>query len=218
MALSDEKKNSIAEAVNKKMNEQYVGTDRPEEITPGTINNILLYIFGKIYDASAEDLSGRSPDEIGAINSTQIYSRSAELCEDGYLRADFASKLVHLLIQGVQFFPNETVPAMSIVKFHPHTFQIVEVLKRIAFTTIIDSNRLKMAEFRGTEIISQIFQALIKQQGKKLLPSDWQTIYECSESRHRAVCDFIAGMTDRYCIEFYSRLVGINAPSIQKPY
>jgi dGTPase len=129
------------------------------------------------------------------------------------------SKLVHLLIQGIKFTPNQDFPALSSAKFDTETFKIVEVLKRTAYFTLIDSNRLKMAEHRGAEIINDIFEALITpEQGKKLLPRDWQLIYEHSGSRQRAVCDFIAGMTDRYCVEFYSRLVGINAPSIQKPY
>jgi len=110
-------------------------------------------------------------------------------------------------------------PALSRVKFNVETFKVVEVLKRTAYSTLIESNRLKMAEHRGTEIISHMFSALIKpEQGVKLLPQDWRSVYESSRSRHRAVCDFIAGMTDRYCVEFYSRFIGINAPSIQKPY
>jgi dGTPase len=219
MSLDNGRKKEISDAVNEKMEEEYGPMPRERQITPENMHEIFLYVFEKIYQPTQSDLSDRTAEEIAVINSTQVYSRSSELCDDGYLRAEFTSKLVNLLMQGVEFFQNREIPALSTVKFDLRTFRIVEVLKRVAFTTIIDSNRLKMAEHRGTEIIKQIFEALIKpEQGKKLLPKDWRVIYECSEFRHRAVCDFIAGMTDRYCIEFYSRLVGINAPSIQKPY
>jgi dGTPase len=217
MSLDDSRKKKIAEDVSAKMREEY-GKDSGE-LSESDVNQIFLFVFATIYAQPSEYFVDRSSEEIGVISSTQIYARSSELCEDGYLCSEFTSKLVHLLIQGINFIPNREFPALSSAKFDTETFKIVEVLKRTAYSTLIDSNRLKMAEHRGTEIISHIFKALIApEQGKKLLPEDWQLIYEYSGSPHRAVCDFIAGMTDRYCVEFYSRLVGINAPSIQKPY
>lgn len=217
MSLDDDKKKKIAQEVSEKMHEEY-GSEG-NDITEEDVNDIFLYVFAKIYAEPDNFPRDKTPEELNVIISTQIYSRSSELCDDGYLRSEFTSKLVHLLIQGVRLFPNPVTPPLSLVKFEIGTFKIVEVLKRVAYSTLIESNRLKMAEHRGTEIINHIFSALIKPDyGKKLLPNDWRTIYESSPSRHRAVCDFIAGMTDRYCVEFYSRLVGINAPSIQKPY
>jgi dGTPase len=217
MSLDDYRKKKIAEDVSAKMQEEY-GKDSGE-LSEKDINQIFLFVFATIYAQPSESFINRSAEEINVISSTQIYARSSELCEDGYLRSEFTSKLVHLLIQGIIFTPNIRCPALSTAKFDVETFKIVEVLKRTAYSTLIDSNRLKMAEHRGAEIINRIFKALIEpEHGKKLLPKDWQFIYEGSGSRQRAVCDFIAGMTDRYCVEFYSRLVGINAPSIQKPY
>jgi dGTPase len=34
----------------------------------------------------------------------------------------------------------------------------------------------------------------------------------------RTISDYIAGMTDAYCIEFYERILGRAAPSIQKQH
>ena len=79
-----------------------------------------------------------------------------------------------------------------------------------------------MAERRGSEIIKKIFYTLSdEKEGQRLLPDDWKEIYfgfTNGSMRKRTIVDFIAGMTDRYCVEFYSRIVGINPPSIHKPY
>ncbi|MGA9726232.1 MAG: hypothetical protein WBE80_09245 [Methylocella sp.] len=36
-------------------------------------------------------------------------------------------------------------------------------------------------------------------------------------AKKRVVCDFIAGMTDRYAVEFYSRIFSDSPQSIFKP-
>jgi dGTPase len=54
-----------------------------------------------------------------------------------------------------------------------------------------------------------------------LLPDDFREIHgnlKGIEEKMRATCDFIAGMTDRYALEFYARLTSSeNAQSVFKP-
>jgi dGTPase len=125
-------------------------------------------------------------------------------------------------MKGIKFIPNKEFPCLSSVKFDLDTFKMVEILKKYAFRSLILSPRLKIAESRGSEIIEKIFDTLLNtEDGRRLLPEDYRKVYfgRSGEGwRHRTVCDFIASMTDRYCLEFYSRLVGIDAPSIHKPY
>ncbi|WP_421579174.1 hypothetical protein [Shinella sp. M31] len=53
--------------------------------------------------------------------------------------------------------------------------------------------------------------------------SQWQStlreLYAFGDTLHkkRTICDFIAGMTDRYAVEFYSRLFGANGMTMHKP-
>jgi dGTPase len=35
--------------------------------------------------------------------------------------------------------------------------------------------------------------------------------------KRRVICDFIAGMTDRYAVQFYGRLFGTNPESVFSP-
>jgi dGTPase len=83
------------------------------------------------------------------------------------------------------------------------------ILKRYTFESHIEASRLKTVEFRGKDIVGEIFNHL--KDRPDLLPMDWRTRYEALPSqthRLRCVSDFIAGMTDRYALEFFQRLKG----------
>jgi dGTPase len=102
------------------------------------------------------------------------------------------------------------------------SFIAVEVLKTLAFDAVIMSSRLKSAENRGQWIVEQIFRELKDNNGYLLMPEDWRLLIEAkpgdTDWKVRAICDYIAGMTDSYCIEFYERILGRAAPSIQKQH
>jgi dGTPase len=68
-------------------------------------------------------------------------------------------------------------------------------------------------------MIFKIFDALKEDRGTHLLQDDFRAICEGASShvRVRAICDFIAGMTDRYAFEFYGRLFGAERLTVHKP-
>ena len=60
----------------------------------------------------------------------------------------------------------------------------------------------------------------MEKDGYRLLPEDFQSIYfqaKTDEGKRRVICDFVAGMTDRYAVEFYGRLFSQNPQTIFKP-
>ena len=95
----------------------------------------------------------------------------------------------------------------------------VEVLKNITFYAIIGSPGLQVLEYRGKDIVEKIFKALAKDGGTRLLPEDFRAICKGASQlvKMRAICDFIAGMTDRYAFEFYGRLYGTTHLTVHKP-
>jgi dGTPase len=100
------------------------------------------------------------------------------------------------------------------------SFKSMEVLKNFAFVSLIMSPRLKVTEHRGKDIIQEIFRALMKENGYLLMPEDFQWLFKGladPEERMRVVCDFIAGMTDRYAVTFFGRLYGTNPESFFTP-
>ena len=130
------------------------------------------------------------------------------------------SDLVGTFIQGVEVIYDAGFPWQSKVRLKIETFKQVEVLKNFAYQSLIMSPRLKVAEHRGKEIVTAIFNALVKDKGHLLMPDDARQIYDqikYETNKRRIVCDYIACMTDRYALQFYSRLFGTSHESIYAP-
>ena len=142
------------------------------------------------------------------------------LSDEGDLRTKLTSELVGEYIDGVNVEVNSKIPALSKVTPRPDLQARVEVLKHLTYELVIQSPRLKTVEYRGSRIVEEIFGALTEPDGNLLLPDDYRDFIanNTNESeRDRAVCDFIAGMTDRYAVEFYGRLKSESAQTIFKP-
>jgi dGTPase len=127
-------------------------------------------------------------------------------------------------MDGVEVVPHPTFAQLHRARLNLETFKTVEVLKNITYEAIIMSPRVKLVEYRGKDIIKQIFNAIdgrddVRHRGHLLLPDDYRELYIASKgaAQKRIVCDFIAGMTDRYAWEFYSRLFGGTNVTIHKP-
>ncbi len=78
---------------------------------------------------------------------------------------------------------------------------------------------MQIVEYRGSDIIKKLFGAIHGPGGEALLPDDFRKMYDRGTEieRMRTICDFIAGMTDRYAIEFFTRLFGAQGLTIHKP-
>lgn len=144
------------------------------------------------------------------------------LMSTGYRRSAFTSDLVGQFINGIKVDPNYEIPALSKVSLRRSVLEKVEVLKHFTFCSLISSPRIKVAEYRGITIVGDLFEALADRdgEGERLLPDDVQALFSeiRNEDRDRVICDFIAGMTDRYAIEFFGRLTSESPETIFKPH
>jgi dGTPase len=121
-------------------------------------------------------------------------------------------------MDGVEVETNEEFPPMSVVKLDLETFKKVEVLKNITFEAVIMSPRMR--EYRGYDVVKDIFEELAESKnGYLLLPDDYRELFAAAghDQRKRVVCDFIAGMTDRYAWQFYNRICGSDPMTIHVP-
>ena len=194
-----------------------------KEFSDDDVIRVLSQIFKEQFDkTSMPELSTRAnrrmqPDAWAAINYLKT---SKESTENGYLRTKLTSNLIGEFIQGVDVKVDDVAPPLSKAYLKKETLEKVEVLKNFTFVKMILSPMLKVVERRGGDIVSTIFDALTSDNGYLLLPKDFQCAYcnvvDEAESK-RVVCDFIAGMTDRYVVEFYGRLTSESAQSIFKP-
>ena len=154
------------------------------------------------------------------LNSLNSYAYSEEFASDGFLRNKFSSYLISRFINGVSIQVNREHPVLSKVVVDSETKLLINVLKHFSYVCLINSSRLKVVENRGYEIIKKMFERLTEQDGYRLLPEDFQGLYfsaKTDEGKRRVICDFIAGMTDRYAVEFYGRLFSENPQTIFKP-
>jgi dGTPase len=161
-------------------------------------------------------------EQYNAIVIDVTTGTSENICRNGYYRTEFTSELVGRFVRAVDVEVDDNFPSMSRAKLSLAAFIAVEVLKTLAFEAVIMSSRLKSAENRGRWIVQQIFGELIEDEGYLLMPEDWRTLVEATNDdtpwKKRMICDYIAGMTDAYCLEFYDRILGRAAPSVQKQH
>lgn len=188
--------------------EEAIGTSFSED----DARDVVVELFTRNFSEFGEG----TPDITKAV---ETYKASLATAAIGYMRTKFTSELVGEFISGVEVDHNAAAPQLSRVRLRSDTHKKVETLKHITFQAIINSSRVKVAEYRGDEIVAAIFKALAGEGGASLLPPDFFTIHErvAEQDRRRVVCDFIAGMTDSYAIEFYARLKSENAKTIFRP-
>ncbi len=161
-------------------------------------------------------------DEGEPYSVLRTYRESKLIANDGRMRTRFSSELVGSFIRGASV---DIPSSAKELRFSQLTIERdikikIESLKHLNYLLTIMSPRLKVVEYRGYDIVKTLFNALSEEDGGHLLlPGDVQAMHlrlkEKSE-KMRLICDFIAGMTDRYAVEFYSRLTASGA-SIYKP-
>lgn len=180
----------------------------------------VVAIFWDMF-AGLADGDESEPEQTDLYRIVSSFDRSKKIASDGYLRTDFTAQLVGEFIDGIEVVYDEDCPSLSAVKLRPDVKRKVETLKNYTYEATIFSTRLKVAEFRGYEVVSGIFEALAHPKGYLLMPDDTRRLFKDFESnataRMRVVCDFVAGMTDRYALEFFARLHSDSAQSIFKP-
>jgi dGTPase len=169
------------------------------------------------------DLSPNEPDssEETLLNAVSVQQDLDNIASDGYLRTAFTADLVGQFVNGINVDPEATHPQLRKITVDLPIRKKIEVLKHFTYVATIRSNRVAVSEFRGKDIIKDIFKALDQKRGYLLLPSDYRDLFDAAKAndckRKRVICDFIAGMTDRYAIEFWGRLYSDKGTTFFKP-
>lgn len=215
----------IAAAVNKKFEKEKLGIVLSKEDVHEILNDLFAKALAIENPAAFEglEINAENFTNYAILFSNSLHAISQTYNSDGFARTYLTSKLVDQFIRGIRYTPHE-VPSQSKVYLETETLKRVEVLKKFTYISQILSPRLKVVEYRGKEIVREVFESLANasKQGFELLPSDARKLYNQAGNddglKHRAICDFVAGMTDRYAIEFYGRLKSENPETIFKPF
>lgn len=177
----------------------------------------VLTVFADIF----QPMGGVSKEKDELERFVQEYRAYNQIASSSYLRTRLSSQLIKEAINSVQLTLNRDCPALSKVQLSDDARLKVEVLKQYTFVATIYSSRVKLPEYRGYEVVLGIFNALAGDRGHLLMPEDVREQYDAAggdyDGQMRIVCDFVAGMTDRYAMEFYGRLHSDSAQSMFKP-
>lgn len=93
---------------------------------------------------------------------------------------------------------------MNLVGFSPEIRAAVSDLKKFLFKKLYRHWRVERMTDKASRILTELFQAYIK--NPNILPVDYVASYTKSEPIERIICDYIAGMTDRFALDEYSKL------------
>jgi dGTPase len=218
LSLPDELKAKIINKVQESLNKTYYSE---YSITMDDYNDTIRNLFSGIIDVDVTN-GEYSLSEYNAAIVAVSGGISDGICDNGYYRTEFTSELVGRFIRSVDVELNEKYPCLSQAKLSTDAFLAVEILKSLAFDSVIMSSPLKSSEHRGRWIVRRIFGELVSDGGHLLMPADWRSLIDAKPDdnswKYRTICDYIAGMTDRYCVEYYERILGLMAPSIQKRF
>jgi len=192
------------------------------KFTDSDVQKILIKIFNKVFSLPDFDgirINNKNFFDFFIFNLSGAYKTAKELSKNGFFRTELTSEMVGRFIRGVEVKIDKKNLMFSNVYLSRETLIEVETLKLFNYYTQINSPKLKIVEFRGQEIVKYIFRALSTKSGHKLLPEDYQELFERSlkEKRKRIICDYISGMTDNFCLEFYGRLRSEHPETIFKP-
>lgn len=203
-----------------------VSKDIKETITVRNVRKRMRDIFFDVFAPPVKGFVGikltETIYEFLHFKSIDTAKKIADLySHDGYYRTKLTSKLVSLAIKKVSFgFFNSKAPLFSQILFDKDQQINVGILKHYVFESQIMSQKVQIIKRRSREIIETIFDALSGKEGYLILPDDFKQIYLALKDknlRRRLICDFIAGMTDRYAMEYYGRLTSEDPHTIFKP-
>lgn len=216
VTINSEVLRNISDSITKKFPER--------RLPPDQIQLRLYNLFSKILSIK-DHMNFTDPDDITRVLQeliANVYRTSERISSHGHLRTKISSLLVNFFVREIKFEYNAKTPMHSKIKLKEETLILLEILKKVTFELQVHSTKLRIVESRGKEIVRTIFEAIEKSNGE-FLPRDFRTIYNSypkgskgEQQRKRTICDFVAGMTDKYAVEFYGRLKSEEPQTIFK--
>jgi dGTPase len=172
--------------------------------------------------AGDDETQRRNAKEARYIHATEIYSMSQKLAGDSFYRTAFTSRLVEEFLRGITVHRSPSIPCLSSVSLSPEPLRQVTVLKYFTFFFVIRTPQIQAWEANGYRIVSETFDLLWADEAGRSLPTEVRDEYARARKGSRVIeakrmiCDFIAGMSDTYAVEFYGRLTSLHPSTIFK--
>lgn len=121
------------------------------------------------------------------------------------------SKMVGIMVESVRIERQNTFshPLLDYqASLEPGAMAVLELLKRFVFENVITTPEVKQMEYKGQQVVLELFKAL-RANPSALLPSKTYQKYLAADSEQagqRIISDYIAGMTNTYASRLYAKL------------
>ena len=143
------------------------------------------------------------PDEFNYEEITKMFYGSS------YERKVATGNLVNMLLASVKLVENPIFES-PLLRYNcalgEKERNLLNILIKIEFNLVIRDNNVQILEYRGQMVIKKLFSYFSKHPQLFLPKSTWRKYEEAEEAmKPRAICDYIAGMTDEYGIKMYEK-------------
>jgi dGTPase len=158
-------------------------------------------------------LKSRYPDE----TKNSVYDHCVkELFGDSGSRKHCINRLVHHFVTAIEIIEFEQFEE-PLLRFRAKIPQVqhkfLETLKMLVIDDVIKSPSVQHIEFKGQMMVVAVFEA-IQTDPKRLLPRDAFERFANASGDMRAICDYVAGMTDSHLLRTYDRLFSPRMGSV----
>ncbi|RUO39364.1 dGTPase [Aliidiomarina taiwanensis] len=162
-----------------------------------------------------EQLEQLSPSLKQLMKKLQLLLFSSEHHE----RKNAIGAMVNIFVTAVQVV--ESLPSVEepLIRYNVELpsdeAKLLSALKSVVFKHVINTPEIQQLRYRSQNMLLNLFSAFHAEPAR-LLPSNsrqrWEKAFEegGQEGADRALCDYIAGMTDDYAGHMYQRLFGIG--------
>lgn len=168
-------------------------------ITPAQLNQDV-----QLWPILTEELGIHSKIAIDEVDRHRIIRRLVGKEVSSVLQATYQA----LEENNVQTIDDLRTLPHNVVSHQPHFVELNRELKRFLYQKLYRHYRVMRMANKANRLITEMFNTFIED--PSILPPQVQAKIE-TDSLHQAVCDYIAGMTDRYAIKEYDRLFNPDA-------
>lgn len=185
-------------------------------------NAIALNLVSK--ERFAQALVDRCPDFLDALKAkypgesgNDVFSRMVDgLFGSASDRKRYISRMVHHFVTAIGFeelteFDEPLVRFRA--KLAPAQAAFLGALQEFVIDQVIRSPEVQHLEFKGQGMVVSVFEAM-QSDPIRLLPRDALKRFEASGGGLRAICDYVAGMTDAHLLRIYERLFSPRMGSV----
>ncbi|MFC6622584.1 anti-phage deoxyguanosine triphosphatase [Novosphingobium panipatense] len=175
-------------------------------------------------DRFAQALTNRCPSFLDALkekypgeSGNDVFSRMVDgLFGSAGDRKRYVGRLVHHFVTAITF-EEHTGFDEPLIRFRatlaPTQRAFLEALQDFVVTEVIRSPEVQHLELKGQGMVVAVFEAM-QSDPERLLPRDVLARYQRSQGGARAICDYVASMTDAHLLKIYERLFSPRMGSV----